>query len=156
MRYELVVEKEDKARFETVVAAVADEYETPWNARQRLAKARRQVFKDITQGVTREFFMLTEEIQALKDEIKVLTPNFFITEKDTSCALPKAIQALPDEPDVLKAILAKLYAESQAAKQKANKYEESSERHAKLYYTLQDHCDTLEKQLREKADESYS
>ncbi len=88
VRYELQVNAESKARFENLVRAVADEYESPWDERQRMAKARCQVFDEITQDVVHEFAGLQVHIDSLKAEIKALSPSFFIdTQQYRQCCL---------------------------------------------------------------------
>lgn len=48
VRYELQVPTEAKERFEELVSEVAEEYVEPYDKRQRLAKARAQVFEELT------------------------------------------------------------------------------------------------------------
>lgn len=148
VRYELQIKADSKARFEALVKAVADELDGPWDERRRLAKARTQVFDNITQNVLQQFSGLQTQIEHLKEEIKALSPSFFI-DLQQSTVLPEAIAALPDDPKQLKAILAKTYAESQQAKQLAQKLKSRAEQYRQLHEVSSRYNDELRAQLTE-------
>ena len=150
MRFELQVHARAKARFEEMVSAAADEVVLPWDPRRRLAKARAQVFDEITQGITHEFFALKDQIAALKEEIKALSPSFFKTNQADQTPLPEAIRALPDEPQQLKALLANTYREAQQAKLAAKQYKRQADQYEELYETTSNYNDELKKQLKEQ------
>ena len=57
VRFELQVSREAKDRFETLVGAAANEFEKPWDKRRRMAKARAQIFDEITDGICHDFFV---------------------------------------------------------------------------------------------------
>ena len=50
VRFELQISAKSKACFEAMVKVAADEYKDPFSERRRMAKARIQVFNEITQG----------------------------------------------------------------------------------------------------------
>ena len=148
VRFELQVSAKSKARFDALVDAVADEQAHPWDSRRRIAKARAQIFEEITHGVVHEFFTLKDQIQALKAEIKVLSPQFFHTKDNPKIPLPESIRALPDDSKYLKALLAKTHQEAQLAKKRLVRLEETSTQNEKLYYTVQEENEELKRQLR--------
>jgi len=133
VRYELQISAEAKARFETLATSAAEEIAAPWDPRRRLAKARAQVFEEITQGVTHEFFALKDQITALQTEIKALSPQFFKQKTSHKTPLPEAIRALPDDPKRLKAHLAQFYQDMQIAQREALKYKRLSAQFEALY-----------------------
>lgn len=153
-RFEIQIPAETKAKFDELVEAVAEEYVRPHSKRQRTALARIQVFEEITQGVTHEFFELKDKIQALRDEIKALSPNFFKAKTDNT-PLPEAINALPDDPDKLKKLLAKLYRGLQAANIKATEQERRAKQFEALYTTANDYNDKLRSKLGLENEELY-
>lgn len=57
-RFELQVNAESKTRFEKLVESAADEFQKPWDKRQRMAQARAQIFDEITDGICHDFFAL--------------------------------------------------------------------------------------------------
>lgn len=116
VRYEIQVSREAKARFEAAVTARADEYPAPYSERARKAKARSELFEEITQDVVHEFFALKERIQALEQEIQALAPKYFKTPSHGMPPIPQAIASLPNDPEHLKALLAKSHLECQNAK----------------------------------------
>lgn len=136
-RYEIQISQEAKARFEEMVNAAADEYTEPWSERQRRAKARARIFEEITQGVWHEFFTLKEQITHLKDEIKALSPAFFRSDENEQIPLPQAIQALPDEPQLLKQLLAKIYQNAQQAMLSAKEHQRQADQYQQLYEASQ-------------------
>lgn len=146
-RFELQVSNAAKARFDALVTEAANEYTTPWDPRQRLAKARAQVFDEITQGVTHEFFTLKDQIEALKAEIKALSPQFFKTSKADKTPLPEAINALPNDPKQLKALLAKTYQEAQHAKRETIKYQRAAKQYEALYQAAYNYNEELKAKL---------
>ena len=114
VRYEIQVSLEAKERFEKAVTVAAEEYAAPYSLKLRKAKARAQIFEEMTQGTTHQFFTLTDEIERLRKEMEVLAPSIF--EKNSTEAIPSAIAALPDQPQQLKAWLAQTYQVAQKAK----------------------------------------
>tara|TARA_B100001964_G_C13809437_1_gene412343 strand:- start:111 stop:341 length:231 start_codon:yes stop_codon:yes gene_type:complete len=58
-----------------------------------MAKARSQIFEEITKKTVHQFFTLTDEIENLRKEIAVLAPSIF--EKNSTEAIPSSIAALP-------------------------------------------------------------
>ncbi len=149
VRYELQVNAGAKARFEALVEAAADEFEAPWDIRRRMAKARALVFEEVTSGAIHDFFALKDQIQALKEEIKVLSPSFFISNVPQKAPLPEAIRNLPDDPQQLKTLLSKLYSESQQAKIQATEYKRKADQYLSLYDTVSDYNDELKLKLKE-------
>lgn len=149
VRYEIQVKAEAKAKFEELVQAAADEYDAPWDKRQRMSMARAQVFEEMTQGALHEFTALKTQISALQDEVQALAPQFFVTES-TNTPLPSAIQSLPDDPKHLKTILAKIYSEGQQAIRQLNEYKRRSEQYLKLYEAMSDQADALQAKLDER------
>ncbi len=146
VRYELQIPREAKAHFEALVKAAADEYSEPFSERQRKAKARIQIFQEITQGITHEFFTLKEQIEALKAQVAALSPSFFKNKVADKTPLPDAIQALPDAPHTLKSLLATLYKENQQLKQEANEYQRQAQQFEKLYNATSAYNDELQAQ----------
>lgn len=153
-RFEIQIPAETKEIFDELVEAVAEEYVRPHSKRQRTALARIQVFEEITQGITHEFFELKDKIQALKDEIKALSPNFFKTKTDNT-PLPEAIGSLPDDPQKLKKLLAKLYQGLQAANIKATEQERRAKQFESLYSAASDYNEKLQIKLGLENEELY-
>jgi len=133
VRFELQINAEAKARFEQLVEAVAEEYETPWDKRQRLALARNKVFNQIIEGTVHEFRFLKQQIDELKQEIAALSPTFFTSTGSTPTPLPEGIRSLPDDPAQLKSIIATLHHDCQHSQQTAQKYQHAAEQFEKLY-----------------------
>ena len=48
-----------------MVKAAADEYIEPYSEKQRMAKARVQIFDEITEDIRHEFFTLKNQVAAL-------------------------------------------------------------------------------------------
>ena len=147
VRFELQVSAESKSRFDTLVREAAEEYPAPWDPRRRLAKARAHVFDEITQNISHEFFTLKDQIQALKAEIKALSPQFFKTSGTDKTPLPEAIRALPDDPKKLKTVLASIYQEAQYAKQETLKYQRLAEQYEELYEAASNYNEELQSKI---------
>ena len=107
------------------------------------------MFDEIAQGISHEFFVLQDRITALKEEIKALSPSFFKSKTPDKTPLPEAINALPDDPEQLKVLLAKTYQEAQQAKRDAIKYKKHSDQYQELYEVTNDYNDELKQQLKE-------
>lgn len=152
IRYELQVKERSKAQFETLVAAAAEEYSEPWSPRQRRAKARVQIFDDITQGITHDFTALQRQIRALKEEVAALSPTFFKSDAKDSTPLPEAIRALPDDTRQLKTLLARTYREAQQDKLDTKKYKRLSEQYRELYEVATNYNDELKSRLQKKGE----
>ncbi len=150
VRFELQVNTESKARFEAMVEAAAEEFSAPWDLRQRKAKARAQIFDEITQGTTHEFFELKDQIGALKEEITALSPSFFTSDTTEQIPLPEAIAALPDDPKHLKAVLAKTHRQAQGFKQAAHEHKRQAQQFQALYDTVNKYNDELKEQLKQE------
>lgn len=149
VRYELQISNDAKQRFEALVKAAADEYPTPFSERQRMAKARIQIFNELTQGITHDFFTLQDQIHALKEQVAALSPSFFKIDAAKTTPIPDAIRALPDEPQSLKSLLTKLYTEGQHAKLAAKQYKQRADQFSELYELLQIQNETFRKQLKD-------
>jgi hypothetical protein len=149
VRFEIQVDANTKARFDEMVEAVADEYIEPFDLRRRNAKARAQVFREITQNVTHEFFTLKDKIKALKEQITALTPSFFKTNTIEKTLIPDAISALPDDPQHLKSLLAKIYNEGQQAKLAATEFKRRADQFSELHELSQIQNDEYRKKLKE-------
>lgn len=152
MRYELQVNAEAKERFEEAVKAAADDDFEPWDERRRLAKARAAVFDQITQGVTHDYQALKAQIDALKSEIKALSPRLNqppANPNDQPTPLPRSIRALPNNPGELKQLLAQAHVEAQLAKKNANKHQKHARQYRELYETATKYTLELEQQLKE-------
>ena len=132
VRFELQVHARAKARFEEMLKAAADEIALPWDPRRRLAKA------------------LKDQIQSLKEEIKALSPSFFKTNPSDQTPLPEAIRVLPDNPQQLKALLAKTYREGQHAKLAAKEYKRRAGQYEALYEVATHYNDELRGKLKEQ------
>lgn len=149
VRFEIQVNKQTKQQFDKLVQEVADEFVEPWDIRQRMAKARARVFEQITQGIRHEFFTLKDKITALRAEIKALSPTFFKTDEFDNIPLPESISALPDDPNILKKMLAKTFRESQKANVDCSKYKRQADQFSKLYEAYYDYNEQLEATLKE-------
>lgn len=152
VRFELQVQAESKARFEALVEAAAEEFEEPWDKRRRMALARAQVFDEITQDITHDFTALKHQIYALKKEVAALSPAFFKSTTQEATPLPEAIRALPDNPQELKALLARTYREAQQAKLATQKYKRLSEQYHELYEVATNYNDELKGRLQKKGE----
>ena len=130
-----------------MVSSVADEYEAPWDERQRKAAARAEVFAKAVRGTLHEFNALKSQIKTLQNEIKALAPKFF-SEIQTTAPLPSAIRSLPDDPNHLKMLLAKLFSEGQQAKRQAVEYKRRADQYEELYTVSSDYVDELQRQLK--------
>jgi hypothetical protein len=133
VRFELQVSAKTKQQFDEIVQRVADEFDEPWDIRQRTAQARAQVFDEITQGIAHDFTALTRQIQSLRAEVQALSPTFFKSSSCDDTPLPEAISALPDEPQQLKHLLATHYRETQAAKKTAKQQTAYAKQYKELY-----------------------
>ncbi len=151
VRYEIQISEESKARFEEAVSAAADEYTLPYSAKARKAKARAQIFEEITAGIIHQFNELENRIENLKAEIKALSPSFFITDSTDNTPLPEAINTLPDNPKKLKQLLAKIYQESHQIKLTCVEYKRQAEQFEKLYDAVNNVNEELSKKLTSKA-----
>ncbi len=133
-RYELQVHESAKVRFEQLVEAAAEEFVEPEGLRQRMAKARAQMFDEITKGVCHEFFTLKDQIKALQEEITALSPSFFFeSDQVKKTPVPTAVAALPNDPEALKAVVANLYRKLQSSLQTAKEYERRAKQYLELY-----------------------
>lgn len=134
IRYELQVNETSKVRFEQLVETAAEEFVEPEGLRQRMAKARAQVFDEITKGVCHEFFTLKDQIKALREEITALSPSFFFESNQVKkTPLPTAVAALPDDPIALKALVANLHRQLQSSLQTAKEHERRAKQYLELY-----------------------
>lgn len=149
VRYELQISAASKARFEESVTAAADEFDKPWDIRQRKAKARALLFDELTQGINHDFYVLKEEAKALRKEIKALSPSFFKDQLNPNQPIPEAIQALPDDPAQLKRLLSSLYSKAQQSKQNASKNEHLAKQYEELYNVSSQYCEELKQQLQD-------
>ena len=147
VRYELQISRESKERFESLVETAANEYDESWNLRHRMAKARSDIFDEITQGITRDFYALKNQINVLKAEIKALSPSFFKKMLPENSPLPQSIQSLPDDPVQLKKILASTHLEAQHAKKEMLKYQRQAQQYLSLYETASSYNDELQAQV---------
>lgn len=150
VRFEMQIKAESKQRFEEMVSAAAAEYMEPYDKKRRMAKARREVFDQITQNLRHDFIALKNKIISLKDEVAALSPSFFKTDIADTTALPSAIGTLPDDPKMLKKILAKTFKESQQAKLECAEYKRRSEQYLDLYETADSYNEVLKKRLEEE------
>lgn len=146
VRYEMQIPKESKERFEQMVKAVAEEYEKPWDERQRMAAARAEVFNEMARDSMHEFSELQRQIKALQEEVQALAPKFF-AQSNANTPLPSAIRALPDNPEHLKILLAKFFSEGQQAKRQAKEYKRRADQYEELYRVATDQNEKLEIQL---------
>lgn len=153
VRYEIQISEESKSRFERAVSAVANEYTLPYSEKIRKAKARAQVFEEMTQGITHEFQALNEKINALKAEIQALSPSFFITDLTNNTPLPEAINTLPNDPKQLKQLLSKIYLESQQVKLSCAEYKRQADQFEKLYEAVNNLNEELIKKSKNKASD---
>lgn len=147
VRFELQVKAQAKQRFEAMVEAKADEYLEPFDKKRRMARARRKIFDQITQGISETFTGLKNEIHRLKQEVAALSPSFFKTDISDSTPLPSAISALPDDPQALKKILSKTYREAQQAKLDRNEYKRRADQYLELYELCQDEVAMLKDKM---------
>ena len=147
VRFEIQLPADIKDTFDELVEAVADELSEPWDKRQRVALARIQVFKEITQHITHDFKALTAEINALKEQIKALSPTFFKTQTAEQTPIPEAIRALPDDPEQLKQLITKLHQGLQTAKLSMHEYKRSATQFEALYDAASRYNEELQKKL---------
>ena len=150
VRYELQISAESKAKFESLVNAAADEYDYPWNQRQRMAKARVQIFDEITQGVLHDFQALQNQIIALKEEVAALSPTFFKSNTPDQTPLPHAIESLPDDPSKLKRLLANFYKTAKQAMTAGQEHKRRAKQFEELYNVSSSYVDELKELLDEK------
>lgn len=150
VRFELQVSHESKQRFEAMVEAASEALETPWDPRQRMAKARAQIFDEITQGIMHEFTALQQQIEHLREEVKALSPSFFKTDLQDKTHLPEAIRSLPDDPKQLKNLLAKLHLAKQQALLAANQYKRQAEQYEQLYEASSNYNEELKRKLQDQ------
>ena len=153
VRFEIQLPANTKARFDTLVEAIAEELQEPWDTRQRIALARIQVFEEITQGISHDFTTLNTEIAALKEEIKALSPTFFKSEAREQIPIPEAIQSLPNEPDQLKQLITKLYQRLQVTKLSAHEYKRSASQFEALYEASSRYNEELKQKLQYETTE---
>lgn len=149
VRFELQVPAESKARFEEMAEAAADEYASPFDIRKRMAKARAEIFDQITKDIKHEFFTLKDQIASLKEEIKALSPTFFKTNEHDQTPLPESIKTLPNDVEKLKTLLARVYSELQSEKLISFENKRKAEQYYDLYETVNTHNDELQKRLNE-------
>ena len=147
VRFEIQLPSTLKKQFNDLVDKVADEYEEPWDKRQRVTQARTQLFEELTQDMRHEFGTLLQEIDQLKEEIKALSPTFFKTEKAEQTPIPEAIKSLPDDPTQLKQLLTQLYQNLQATKLRAHHYQRSNEQLEALYEAANQYNEQLKQKL---------
>ncbi len=147
VRFEIQVRAQSKQRFEEMASVLAEEYDAPWDPRQRKAMARADVFDEVTKGVTNEFFALKATVSALKQEVRALAPNFFVSGNNRT-PLPSAIDSLPDNPKELKLILAKIYREAQSAKRESKESVRKANQFERLYNTSYEENEALLKKIR--------
>ena len=143
VRFELQVSSDTKAKFDELVAVAADEIALPDYTRQRIAKARAQVFDEITGGINHEFFVLKDKLKALQDEITALSPDLTKTPVSENTPIPQAVSALPDDPKRLKQLLAYYYQQALNANRLAKSYKEDSDRYLDLYEVATNYNDQL-------------
>ena len=133
-----------------MVQAVATEYVEPYSEPQRIAKARMQIFEQLTAGVLHEFFTLKDEITRLKEEIKALSPGFFQTQSGETIPIPEAIRNLPDDTKHLKLLLSKIFQQAQQAISAGKEYQRLSEQFQQLYEVANDYNEKLKNELENK------
>ena len=151
VRFELQLPQQLKIKFDELVAAVADELPTPFSKRQRLAKARIQVFEEITKDIRHEFFHLKDQIKGLKLEIEALSPTLFKLNTNSNAPIPHAISALPDDPSQLKQLLANFYVEAKTEARKAREYKRLSKQHEELYDAANLYNEKLQAKLKSES-----
>ena len=147
VRYEIQITEESRDRFEEMVRAVAAEYVEPFSEKRRAAKARIQIFEELTQDIVHEFFALKDQITALREQVNALAPSFFKASVNASTPLPDVIKSLPDDPAKLKQILFKVYSDLQKTKLSAAEYKRQSEQFLQLYELADKRVDELSLQL---------
>lgn len=152
-RIEFQAYTEAKERFEAAAMAIADQYNHPFDLRCRLKKAKTELFSQLTQGVTQEFYQLKEQIQALRNEVKALSPSFFKSDQDGQIPLPEAISTLPDDPAVLKQVLARTYQDCQQAKKKLLNTDEWLRRYQALHEAAESYNERLKTRLSKYEEE---
>ena len=145
VRYELQIPYEVKEKIEQLVAEIAGEYDAPYDKRRRLARARAQLFTELTAQTQHDFTQLKAQIAALQEEMAAIAPSFFIKKDSDSVPLPNAIAQLPDSPDDLKQLIAKFYHQYQTADKAMKDYKAQAEQYFKLYEALSDENDRLRK-----------
>lgn len=131
--YQFQVTESTFERFEKLVEARADEMVEPFDQRRREAKARTQLFDELTQEVIHQFFLKEEQIESLKNEISILSPSFFKSNNWDKTPLPAAIDTLPDDSIALKNYLATLHIESIKDKKAFAKSKTFNEKYRGLY-----------------------
>ena len=132
VRYELQVHQDTKARFEAIVATIADELEQPYDRRRRLALARAKLLDDLVGGISHEFYTLKEQITVLKGEITALSPTF-MANAGNNVSIPSIVQALPNEPQQLKQLLANSYHQQQSLQLQLKEIKRVTNQYKALY-----------------------
>ena len=132
VRYELQVKKETKALFEAMATAAADEIAQPWDKRRRLAAARAQLLDELLGGISHEFYTLKDQIRAMRDEIDALTPSLEGCD-GKNVAIPTVIHELPNDPKLLKQLLANSYHQQLNLKREKQKFEQAADRYHALF-----------------------
>jgi hypothetical protein len=149
VRLELQVDATLKQAFETMVAELAGDYTEPFNERGRKARARRELFE---KGITQQSILFEgceARIDALKQELAAVSPQFFTSTQAQGRPLPQAIAVLPDTPDTLKSLLAEYYQRALTA-EAALKEAQGVARRAIEYREVQDvKMNKLEARLKE-------
>ncbi len=146
-RFELQISAASKARFEAMVKQAAEEFDEPFDQKRRMAKARAQIFDEITRGTLHEFSHLKTIIEDLRKEVSALAPSFFIKDPNNQPPLPEAIKTLPDDPAMLKTLLAKIHRELQQTSVLAKRYEDSAKQYEKLYEATRNYNEELKRKL---------
>jgi hypothetical protein len=67
IRYEIQIPAQTKHELEELVSAAAQEYPQPHSLKQREAKARAQIFTELTAQTRHEFFELKDRIACLEE-----------------------------------------------------------------------------------------
>ena len=145
VRLELQLEAQYKQRFDELVAAKAKDYPYDIHQQRCIALARRQVLQEALANTETSFISLRDQIEALKIEIRALSPSFFKTDHEKTLPLPEAIKALPDNPQQLKVLLAKFHREIAKENRTIHKLEENEKRYRELYEAQYNENERLKK-----------
>ncbi len=145
VRYEVQIPQEVKSKIERLVEEIANEYDAPYDKRRRLARARAQLFTELTANTQHDFKQLKAQISALQAELSTMAPMFFMPKGEGDRPLPNAIAQLPDEPNALKQLIVKFYQEAKNATQELKAYKERATTYYNLYEALSDENDRLRK-----------
>jgi hypothetical protein len=140
IRFEIQVQRSIKEDFDKMAHDLAEQYDEPWDIRQRLSKAKTQLFEEFTNNIKHEFTALKEKNKIAEDKIAFLTqslPDF--SNAPTLLNIDHRISSLPDDSKSLKNVIERMYRQLQKSALEAEAYKRKAHQYIELYEALQDH-----------------